>query len=102
MIVGIKNECDHCIGCQRCNRNVKRVVAKGESLFASLTIDDGFITRTKHFCQKIHAGLGKKNGNESETERVRAKWFAKIIGNAGAEEIRQRCEEEVERAGKTK
>jgi hypothetical protein len=43
--------------------------------------------------------LGKNDCDETQPERVCAKGFAKIIGDACAEKIGQRSKEEVKRAG---
>jgi len=42
--------------------------------------------------------LQEENHHKTQPERIRAEWFAEVIGEAGAEEICQRGEEEVERA----
>ena len=44
-----------------------------------------------------NGGVGKKDGDQTQPEGIRAKGFAKIIGNTRAEEISQRGKEQVER-----
>jgi hypothetical protein len=44
--------------------------------------------------------LGKENGHKPQPKGIRTERFAEIAGNARAEEIGQRGEEQVERASK--
>jgi hypothetical protein len=46
--------------------------------------------------------LRKKDSNKSKPKGVCTERFTQVIGNARAEEIGQRGEQEVERAGETK
>lgn len=88
------------VDCERGNGNIQRVVAESLFFFGSLVFNERFVVRTKNFGKQIHAGLRENDLDETKPKQIEVKRLTEIIGNARAENIRQRGEEEMERAGK--
>ena len=99
MMIIVKKQSNDRIGCERGDRNIKSIVAQERPLPAALTFDERFVLWAKHFCQQVHTGLGEKDGNQAQPERVGPKWFAEVVRNAGAEEVRQRGEKKMKGTG---
>ena len=97
VVEGIGNEC---YGCKGRDGYVKRVIAKRKPVLECLIFYDRLIFRAEDFRQETHARLRKDNSYETQPKGPCAKRFAEIIGNARAERVRQRGEEEMERMGK--
>ena len=99
MMIVVKKQSNHRIGCEGGDRNIESIVAQEGALPAALTFDKRFVLGAKNFCQQVHAGLGKKDGNQAQPERVASKRFTEVVRNAGAEEVRQGGEEKMEGTG---
>jgi hypothetical protein len=80
---------------QRC---VKNIVAEDLSFGASLVFEQRFDVETKHFGKETHRRLREENCEQAQPKRTREERFAEVIGDARAEGVGQRGEEEVERA----
>ena len=81
--------------------DVEQVVAKSLLLLGSFALNERFVVRAEDFAQKGHTGLRKQSDRQAENKRCDLKGLTQIGRDARTEEIGQRGEEEVERAGET-
>lgn len=97
--VEMDNEGDDGVCGDHADGNIQQVVAKDLFLPGGFACDERFVVRTENFAQECHARLRQQDASQPEGKDHRLEGFSQIGGDACAEEVRQRGEEEVERAG---
>lgn len=94
-----ENKSDHRICRERCDGNVKGVIADGNASTASLILGERLSIESKDLGEETHAGLSKQNAYQTEPKGVGSKRFAKIVRDAYPERKGQRGKDTIEWAG---
>lgn len=85
-------------GSEGAKRKIEQVVAQGLALAAGLTFGKWFDVEAEDFGQERHGQLGKQDAQQPQPEGTGAEGLAEVVGDAGAEGVGQRGEEQVEGA----